>query len=77
MRLNHENFGEYRIYRPNILIEQDVRTFIEGELFKEYDSKVYTQYDEINEIMKKLLRLYSEILEDNIKKVASRAMSST
>ena len=72
MRLNHEDFGEYRIYRPNILIEQEVRTFIEGELFKEYDSKVYTQYDEINEIMKKLLRLYSEILEDNIKKVASR-----
>ena len=69
--MNFENFGEHKIYRPTLSVEHEIRKVIEGALFQEYHSKVYTQYDEINAIIQKVLKLYSEILEVNINKLAS------
>lgn len=70
--MNFDSYGQHKIFRPSIRTEREIRALVETELFKEYQSGVYTEYTQINLIIKKIMELYTTILEDCLGKVASR-----
>ena len=66
-----ERFGQYNIFRPSKHVEKSTRKRVEKMLFKKYKSGVYTDYKTINEIMKFMMDFYSNILDDNLNRIAS------
>lgn len=64
-------FGQYTIFRPSKHVEKSTKKIVEKMLFKKYKSGVYTDYKTINEITKFMMDFYSNMLDDNLNKIAS------
>lgn len=64
-------FGDYKIQRPTDRIEKKVRKTVETKIFKKFESKTYTNADDINNIIKYMSSIYSNMLDENLNKVAS------
>jgi len=70
--LNLENFGGIEIYRPLYSSEVRLRNESEFHLRSKFSSGIYSDPQQINEILRHQFEFYSKKFEDSIPKLASR-----
>jgi hypothetical protein len=70
--LNLESFGGIEIYRPRYSSEVKLRLESECHLRSKFSSGIYSDPQEINEILRHQFEFYSKKFEDTIPKLASR-----
>lgn len=72
--LNFENFADIQIYRPRFSSELKLRLESEFYLRSKFDTGVYTEPKEINQILLHQFEFYSQKLNEIIPKLASRSL---